>query len=195
MYPTPLFPADVLRALRALNSSIETPRLQLEPLVAAHAAAFFASLQDAAIYRWISLTPPRSVESLAERWARNESRISSDGSEAWLAWAVRRAHDGVYIGKIDATIADPHTANNVGYIFFPAFWGQGYATETLAAVVEHLMSHGIKRLVATVTAGNTASARLLIKAGFVFARVIPGNALIGDVAYDEEEYVFVNEGC
>jgi [ribosomal protein S5]-alanine N-acetyltransferase len=57
------------------------------------------------------------------------------------------------------------------------------------AVVEHLIRLGITRLVATVTVGNTASARLLTKAGFAFTRVIPENDVIRGVAHDDEEYV------
>jgi len=173
----------------ALNAPIATPRLRLEPLTAAHADAMFVSLQDDAIYHWISATAPSSVQALRERWARHESRVSPDGSEAWLNWAVQRTRDGIYVGKIDVSIDKANTATNVGYIFFPAFWGQGLATEAVTAVVEHLISVGVARLVATVTVGNAASARVLTKAGFAFTRVIPENDMIRGVLYDDEEYI------
>ncbi len=178
-----------LDVLRALNAPIATPRLRLEPLTAAHADAMFLPLQDDAIYRWISATAPSSVQALRERWARLESRVSPDGREAWLNWAVQRTSDGAYVGKIDVSIDDANTATNVGYIFFPAFWGQGLATEAVVAVVDHLIDMGITRLVATVTAGNAASARVLTKAGFAFSRVLPENDIIRGVAHDDEEYI------
>jgi RimJ/RimL family protein N-acetyltransferase len=178
-------PADVLRAL---NASIATPRLHLSPLMGAHAAAMFIPLQDDAIYRWISATPPSSREALRERWARNESRVSPDGTEAWLAWAVQRTSDGVHVGKVDVCLDAASTATNVGYIFFPAFWGQGFATEAVVAVVEHLIALGVT-LVATVTVGNTASARVLTRAGFTFTRVIPENDTIRGVLHSDEEYI------
>jgi len=149
----------------------------------------FEPLQDDAIYRWISATAPSSIQALRERWARHESRVSPDGSEAWLNWAVQRTSDGVYVGKVDVSIGEADTATNVGYIFFPAFWGQGLATEAVVAVVDHLIGVGVTRLVATVTAGNAASARVLTKAGFAFTRVIPGNDIIRGVAHDDEEYI------
>jgi RimJ/RimL family protein N-acetyltransferase len=149
----------------------------------------FVPLQDDAIYRWISALPPGSLQALRERWARNESRVSPDGTEAWLAWAVQRAGDGVHIGKIDVCLDTASTVTNVGYVFFPAFWGQGLATEAVVAVVEHLIGLGITRLVATVTVGNAASARVLTKAGFAFTRVIPENDTIRGALHDDEEYV------
>ena len=181
-----VLPAGVLQALSA---SIATPRLHLSPLTAAHADAMFVPLQDDAIYRWISATPPGSLQALRERWARNESRVSPDGTEAWLAWAVQRTSDGAHVGKIDVSLDTTSTANNVGYVFFSAFWGQGLATEAVTAVVEHLIGLGVTRLVATVTAGNEASARVLTKAGFAFARVIPDNDTIRGALHDDEEYV------
>ncbi|MFT3775938.1 MAG: GNAT family N-acetyltransferase [Minicystis sp.] len=180
---------EKLDVLGALNAPLATPRLRLEPLTAAHADAMFVPLQDDAIYRWISGTAPDSVQALRERWAQYESRISSDGSEAWLNWAVQRASDGACIGKIDVSVDHANTATNVGYVFFPAFWGQGLATEAVVAVVEHLIGAGVTRLVATVTAGNGASARLLTKAGFTFTRLIPENDIIRGVPHDDEEYI------
>lgn len=175
--------------LSALNAPLATQRLRLEPLTAAHADAMFVPLQDDAIYRWISAPVSSSVQALRERWARNESRVSPDGREAWLNWAVQRVSDGVYVGKIDVSIDEASTATNVGYIFFPAFWGQGLATEAVVAVVDHLIGVGVTRLVATVTAGNAASARVLTKAGFAFTRVIPENDIIHGVVHDDEEYI------
>jgi len=43
--------------------------------------------------------------------------------------------------------------------------------------------------VATVTAGNTASERVLQKAGYVFARVLLANDIIRGVPMDDREYV------
>ncbi|MFO0758518.1 MAG: GNAT family N-acetyltransferase [Byssovorax sp.] len=82
-----------------------------------------------------------------------------------------------------------NTATNVGYIFFPPCWGQGLTTEAVIAILDHLIGAGITRFQALVTAGNTASARVLTKAGFTFTRVIPGNDIIRGVPHDDEEYI------
>jgi RimJ/RimL family protein N-acetyltransferase len=80
-------------------------------------------------------------------------------------------------------------ASNLGYYFFPPYWGQGYATEAVRAVTQHLLSQGVHRLVATVTAGNIASERILQKAGFIFTRVLVGNDVIRGEPMDDREYV------
>src|SRR5690242_17514291 len=119
---------DATRAL-ALNPPLKTQRLSLEPLLATHVDVFFELLTDPRIYEWISPAPPTNRERLRKAWQRNESRLSPDGSEAWLNWAVRRVSDGVYVGRLDANVSRVNIATNYGYMFFPEYWGQGYATE------------------------------------------------------------------
>jgi ribosomal-protein-alanine N-acetyltransferase len=173
----------------ALNAPLTTDRLTLEPLVAAHADALFPSMQDDAIYTWISTEPPGNVGDLRKRFGRLESRIGLGGAVAWLNWAVRSVSSGDYVGRIDVEVDTANVATNVGYLFFPAFWGQGYASEAVNAVVEHLVREGVTELRATVTVGNEASARVLEKAGFVHTRILRGNDTIRGVACDDLEYV------
>ncbi len=80
-------------------------------------------------------------------------------------------------------------ASNVGYIFGSAFWGQGLASEAVVALTSYLLGRGVTSLIATVTAGNAASARVLARAGYQFVRVLPDNDCIRGVLHDDEEYV------
>lgn len=149
----------------------------------------FAQLQDDTLYTWISLAPPESAEHLLERWERLESRLAPSGDKAWLNWAVRQTNDGSYVGKMDAEVDAASIATNLGYLFFPAFWGCGYASEAVAAVIEHLRQHGVEEFRATVTSGNTASTRVLEKNGFIRTRIIPENDTIRGVKHDDIEYI------
>ena len=55
----------------------------------------------------------------------------------------------------------------VGYWLGPTAWGHGYATEALHAVTEYAFKEtDLQRLEATVFAWNSASCRVLEKAGF-----------------------------
>lgn len=54
----------------------------------------------------------------------------------------------------------------LGYWIAPAFWGQGYATEAVRAVLSLAKALGHRRLVASHFADNPASGRVLAKAGF-----------------------------
>jgi RimJ/RimL family protein N-acetyltransferase len=172
-----------------LGAAMQTPRLSLEDMGERHADFFFGPLHEDPLYQWISIEKPASLQGLRAHWRKIESRLSPDGQMAWATWAVRRAADGVYLGRVDAEINDALEAVNLGYYFFHAYWGQGYATEAVTAATRHLIAQGVQRLVATVTVGNTASARVLRKAGYEFTRVLPGNDTLRGVLVDDEEYV------
>lgn len=175
---------------QALNLPLCTERLSLEPLVAAHAEMLFVPLTDERIYQWISPPPPTDVDALRQAWSRRESRLSPDGSEAWLNWVVRRWVDGAYVGRLDATVDAKNTATNFGYTLVPKYWGQGYATECSRCVVDHFARHGVQEVRAYVTRGNDASERVLTKAGFVSTRVIADNDRIRGVLHDDIEYIY-----
>ncbi|MDP2309221.1 MAG: GNAT family N-acetyltransferase [Pseudomonadota bacterium] len=171
------------------NAHLVTPRLSLEPLVAAHADALFEVLADPATRRWIPPSKARTVDDLRERWRALETRCSPDGAEARLGWAVRRIDDGAYIGKLDANVDAAGVATNVGYLFAPAVWGRGYATEAVGALVRHLLDAGVTQLRALVTAGNEPSCRVLERLGFERAGVLVGNEVLAGVAHDDVLFV------
>ena len=173
----------------AINAALATARLRLEPLHGRHAHALFDGLSDPAIYEWISLLPSPDVDHLEARWARVAQRALAAADVLDVGWAVQRVSDGAWIGKMDAAVQPHGVATNVGYAFVPAFWGQGYATEALRALSDHLARHGVVEQRATVTVGNEASCRVLERAGFVRERVLAGNDTLRGVAVDDIEFV------
>jgi len=55
----------------------------------------------------------------------------------------------------------------VGYVLSPLHWGKGYATEATKKLVEIIRGqNGIYRIGSFIDAENTASAKVLLKAGF-----------------------------
>ena len=179
---------------RELNPPIEAPRLRLEPLDASHAEQLFGPLQNLAIYAWINEQPPKSVAELAESWLATAKRLSTKYDVALVSWVVRRSADGAYAGKLDVDINGAQIATNVGWLFFPPFWGKGYASEAVSALAEHLTRAGVSEQRVYVTLGNGASARVAEKAGFAFTRVIPGNDRFRGVVYDDLEFVRGRKG-
>ena len=86
-------------------------------------------------------------------------------------------------------VDDKRVCTNLDCFLSTSFWRQGFATEAVQAMVDHLLEHGIKRLVVTVTVGNQTSAQVLKKAGFVFTRILPDNDTLRGVSFDDEDYV------
>ena len=172
-----------------LCTCVETPRLLLQPLLSAHADMAFTALQDDAIYQWISMDKPTSLDWLRDHWRGLETRISPNASEAWPTWAVISRDHGKMLGRVDAAINGDKICTNFGYYLFPEFWGQGFGTEAVKAAADHLLRQNVHHLVATVTVGNHASAQVLKKAGFTFTRILPDNDTIRGALFDDEEYV------
>jgi [ribosomal protein S5]-alanine N-acetyltransferase len=107
---------------------LETPRLLLEPLQISHALALYESLQSVAIYEYIPLTPPASLEALVNRYQWLSSRRSPHEQEMWLNWAMRERIENRYVGTLEATVY-PDATVSLAYIVFPVYWRQGYAKE------------------------------------------------------------------
>lgn len=75
------------------------------------------------------------------------------------------------VGGIGFTIHDDveRFSAEIGYWLSEQHWGRGIVVEALQAVTAHAMdNHGLHRLYATPYAWNDASARVLVKAGYVF---------------------------
>jgi ribosomal-protein-alanine N-acetyltransferase len=161
--------------------TVTTPRLTLEPQVAAHAEAMFAVLGDPAIYAFEN-EPPRSLEWLRDRYEKLESRQSPDGREAWLNWVLRLA-DGQPIGYVQATVHPDHHAA-IAYELGSAWWGQGLAQEGIGAMLELLAAEcGVQRFTAVAKRANHRSLRLLQRLGFAEASASAHATL--DVPADE----------
>ena len=149
-----------------LENNLETDRLFLEPLRRDHARLLFTALSDSNIYSFIPGDPPPSISELEARFELLESRISPDGHERWLNWAVRLKVDAIYIGIVQATIEETPRAR-LAYLLSSDFRGMGYATEACWRVVESLHSdHGVVEVFAEVDTRNEASWRLLERLSF-----------------------------
>lgn len=160
---------------------IATPRLELDPQLALHADGMFALLQDPALYRYEN-EAPQSVERLRERFARLETRVSADASEAWLNWVVRLRGVGL-IGFVQATVHCDGTAG-VAYVFGSAYWGNGYAYEAVRAMLRELAEvWNVRVFRAVLKSANARSQRLLTRLAFVPAP--RGAQSPEDVADDE----------
>jgi len=121
-------------------------------------------------------------------------------------WAANTRSDGQFIGWFGLRPVTPTAAAMVdwpdalpgdisvislGYRLRASAWGQGYATEGARALVRRAFPDlGVSQIVATTMAANTASRRVLEKAGLKYVRTVyldwpdpvPGNEH-GDVEY------------
>ncbi len=144
--------------------TLKTSRLECSPIVEADWPFFLALQQNQQVMRFVAEDRPQ--EAIREAFA---SRLPawSPGSEHWLCLVVRDHVTGTPLG-VTGYIHRETDCAEVGFLFAPEAQGKGYGLESLHAVCQYAFAEGgIRRLVATVTAGNIASRRLLEKTGFV----------------------------
>ncbi len=131
----------------------------------AHAAELFEVLRDPRLYEFLDEDPPASVQALADKLARSESRQSPDGKEHWLNWVVRTA-SGAIAGYVQATVEEDK-ATNVAYVFSPAHQGQGIATAAVARMLELVAADYQPAMFFIVAdAGNVRSLKVAQRLGF-----------------------------
>lgn len=141
---------------------LTSERLVCTPLVEEDWPFFLALQQHPQVMRFVA-----DERSKSEIRAAFESRLPhwSPGDEHWLCLAVRDT-DNQTLG-VTGYIHRERDCAEVGFLFAPEAQGKGYGYESLRAVCDYAFSEGgIRRLTATVTAGNIASRRTLEKAGF-----------------------------
>ena len=112
--------------------------------------------------------------------------------ETFFAIAVdSRAVGG--IGFVLQSDVDRMSAE-VGYWLGEPFWGRGIATDALMAVTRHALDrHGVTRLFALPFAYNTASCRVLEKAGYVLEARLRRSAIKDGTIVDQFQYAFIRD--
>jgi ribosomal-protein-alanine N-acetyltransferase len=172
----------------AALKTLDTPRLRMEPLEESHASALFEGLRNEALYEFIRERAPESVEALRERYRRLATRESPDGRESWLNWALWSLPTNRYVGWVQATVHQNHSAD-IAYVLFHDAWGHGYAREAVAALIRHLREDWSAGLIrASVDTRNSRSIALLETLGFRRGAVLAHAERIRGVLADEVEY-------
>jgi RimJ/RimL family protein N-acetyltransferase len=144
--------------------SIQTRRLLLRRYTADDAKAIFDTYaQDPEVTRFLQWRPHRTLD---------DTRAFLDYCErVWAAgtafpWAIVVRESMMLVGGIEARV-EGHRVE-LGCVLARAAWGHGYATEATRAVVALALSApSIHRVWASVDLENTASIRVLEKAGLV----------------------------
>jgi [ribosomal protein S5]-alanine N-acetyltransferase len=112
--------------------------------------------------------------------------------ETFFAIAV----DGTAVGGIGFVMQQDveRISAEVGYWLGESYWGRGIVTEALVAVTRHAFEHHeLTRLFALPFANNTASCRVLEKAGYVLEARLRRSAIKDGVILDQLQYAFIAE--
>jgi len=151
---------DVVTAAGTIPTFV-TARLRLRPL----------RLDDAEAVEGLLLGDSAAIAMTA----RIPDPCTADAVRPWIAgvvgtgdtaWAVTLRSGDVFIGCVGLIVSGDPACAGVGYWIGRAFWGCGYATEALDAILQEARSRTIRIVEAEVMVGNAASSRVLTKLGF-----------------------------
>ena len=95
-------------------------------------------------------------------------------------WAVIDKREQKMIGTCGFTRFDFHSNSaEVGYVLNPEYWGKGYATEAVKAVVKFgFETIGVVRIEAKYMEGNAASRRVMEKVGMSYEGMMRSALLV-----------------
>lgn len=163
---------------------IHTARLLLRPVRPEEDLAAMHGImrQPRAMAYWS--TPPHDDEAVTAEWLGNMADIPALEGEDFIV-----EHEGQVIGK-----AGFYRFPDLGYMFDPAVWGQGFAREAVGAVIERGFAvHHLPRIQADVDPRNKASIRLLERLGFTETHRAARTWLVGEEWCDSVYFALTRE--
>jgi ribosomal-protein-alanine N-acetyltransferase len=147
-----------------LSEEIDTARLHLRPPALADAEEIRTSYaSDPEVTRFILFRPDQTLQDIREFL---EKAALGWETGAAATWAIILKETGELIGMIDLRL---EAEANMGYVLARRYWNRGLTTEAVRAVIAHAFQQpDIHRVWAVCAVENSASARVMEKAGMVF---------------------------
>lgn len=144
---------------------MHTERLVLRPLRVDDSDALHPMYSDVDANTYGSRRATNSVEETRERVTK------AIADTAWRAWAITLKGDDTALGTaVIGTVASYEKrqgkVTEIGYILSRAYWGRGYVTEAVAALIDMLFADGQRRVVADTDPDNAPSIAVLRRLGF-----------------------------
>lgn len=166
-----------------------TSRLILRPFEAADLEALVVIQSDPEAVRFVPY-PPRDRATVALVLDHKITHTTLAEVGDLIELAVTRAEDGALIGDVLLALRSvEHQTLEVGYIFAPAYGGQGYATEAVRELLNLAFGPlGASRVVARVDDRNVASRALLERLGLRAGAQVIENQWFKDELTSEVNY-------
>lgn len=144
---------------------ILTDRLKLDPLTADDAPAMYAYRSHPEVLRYQPFEPVSLRD--VETFIADHLSIAFDTPGTWFQCAIRLRDTGRLIGDLGTRFpADDTRQAEIGLTISPDHQGQGFGTEAVGGMLNHLFGTVHKhRVFASVDPGNAACIALLKRVG------------------------------
>ncbi len=149
--------------------TLHTPRLVLRPLTLQDKPALYALLGNPETMRWY---PRPWTHQEIDLWLDRQFTMYLGGTGKF---AVTFPGSGEFLGDCGPTWfeVDGVQELEVGYRLLPQYWGEGYATEAAAAVLDYAAaSLGKYDCISLIRPGNIASRRVAAKNGGTLEKTV-----------------------
>ena len=170
-------------------SDLQTERLELRrPQRTDVTVLFDAFCADPEVTRWLSWPTHRSTEDTHAFIDFSDAEWNRAPTGPLLIFTRR---DGELIGSTGLAFETP-TRASTGYVLRKSAWGQGYASEAMACMVELAERLEVVRLQALCHVDHLASARVLEKSGLVFEGILRAHTVFPNagLAYPQDVRCF-----
>ena len=149
------------------HPTLETDRLLLRKVTPEDAEAVFAYASDSEVTRYVAWDRHRSIED-SKVFLRYTLRKYESGGEP--NWAIVYKGNQRFIGTCGfAGWEADHARAEIGYVSRREYWGRGLIPEAVRATIRFGFENmGLNRIEARCIAENTASARVMEKAGMLY---------------------------
>lgn len=167
--------------------TLHTERLRLRPFDEADAQAIFALQSNARVLRYWD-APPWQERSRAERFIANCRQMALE--DRGIRLVIERDDGRSFVGWCSLMGWNPDfRCATVGYCLDEPAWGQGYATEAMAALLAWAFETlDLNRIQAETDTRNAASGRVLEKLGFVREGTLRQNCIVNGEVSDSWIY-------
>ena len=166
---------------------LKTPRLVLRRLRLEDATDFFCFGGSEAVTRYMLWRPHKSVEE-SEASIRKALCRYADGK--YYRWGISLRETDKLIGMIDLLgFSEEENCCTFAYMLSAEFWGKGYGTESLKAVLAFAFEKlELSRVEADHFASNAASGAVMRKAGMSYVCTQLGKYEKDGILYDAPWY-------
>ncbi|WP_142501951.1 GNAT family N-acetyltransferase [Klebsiella sp. 2680] len=152
---------------------------------------FLALNQDRDVMQFIS--DSRTEDEIRVQSFEQRLQAWHKGSEHWLCMIISQKGSEVPIG-VTGFIERGDGIAEVGFILAAEFHGKGFGSESLRDIARFAFdTHQYRKLTATVTSGNEASRRTLLKIGFQQEGTLRQNYFLHDCWRDDWVFGLLRE--
>ncbi|MFF2886281.1 GNAT family N-acetyltransferase [Paenibacillus sp. NPDC057967] len=148
-----------------MNPELHTERLYLRKMDVSDSASLFRIWSDPDVIEFMNIDP-FADENQAREMIQFLNNLSEDDQA--IRFTIIEKESGQIIGSGGYNFLDmEHAKAEIGYDIAKGYWGKGYATEAIGALVEYAFSTlKLNRIEAKVEPPNVNSIRVLQKLSF-----------------------------